>query len=48
MGLLVEWYSVGLGLLVGIQPQLDNKLVLLIIDNHSNMKVYYNQDERSG
>jgi hypothetical protein len=46
LGILVEWYSVSYGVLVGIQPQLDNLLVLLIIDNHGDMKVYYDQDKR--
>ncbi len=47
LGILVEWYSVSHGVLVGIQPQLDNLLVLLIIDNHGNMNVDYDQDNRS-
>lgn len=32
---------------MGILPQLGNLLVLLIIDNHGDMKVYYDQDNRN-
>lgn len=34
------------GVLVGIQPQLDNLLVLFIIGNHDKLKGYYDPENR--
>jgi len=44
IGVLVEWYDVSLGILIGITPQLENRTCLIFIDDRNQVLVFYDQE----
>lgn len=46
-GILVEWQDVERGILIGISPQLGNIPCILILDDHNEIQLFYDQTNNS-
>lgn len=46
-GILVEWQDVEQGILIGISPQLGNIPCILIIDDHNEIQLFYDQTKNT-